>query len=98
MRYYVVSLFPEIVRAFCADGLLGRAQKSGAIHVCTVNPRDFTTDKHRTVDDTPYGGGSGMVMMPYTRCKGRVNGRRLTARIPANRSNKDPRTPPIPMM
>jgi tRNA (guanine37-N1)-methyltransferase len=64
MRYYVVTLFPEMVTRFCSEGLLGRAVEAGRIAVECVNPRDFATDRHRSVDDTPYGGGSGMVMRP----------------------------------
>lgn len=64
MRYYVVTVFPELVERFCADGLLGKAQAKSRVGVDTISPREFTTDRHRTVDDTPYGGGSGMVMMP----------------------------------
>lgn len=64
MRYYVVTLFPELIESFCSEGLLGRAAAAGRIGIETISPRDFATDRHRTVDDTPYGGGSGMVMMP----------------------------------
>lgn len=64
MRYYVVTVFPELVERFCAEGLLGRAAEAGRISIQAITPRDFTTDKHRSVDDTPYGGGSGMVMRP----------------------------------
>ncbi len=64
MRYTVVTLFPELVERFCAEGLLGKAAATGRITIDTISPRDFATDRHRTVDDTPYGGGSGMVMMP----------------------------------
>ena len=64
MRFHVVTVFPELVTQFCAEGLLGRAQAAGRVNVDTLNPRDFTTDRHRSVDDTPYGGGSGMVMRP----------------------------------
>jgi tRNA (guanine37-N1)-methyltransferase len=64
VRYYVVTVFPQLIDGFCADGLLGKAQRADRVTVDTVNPRDFTTDRHRSVDDTPYGGGSGMVMMP----------------------------------
>jgi tRNA (guanine37-N1)-methyltransferase len=60
----VVTVFPELVERFARDGLLGKAQAAGLVGVRPVNPRDFTTDRHRSVDDTPYGGGSGMVMMP----------------------------------
>jgi len=64
IRYYVVTVFPEVVERFCREGLLGRARRAGQIGLETINPRRFTTDRHRSVDDTPYGGGSGMVMRP----------------------------------
>ena len=64
MRYYVVTVFEELVRDFCGQALLGKAQESGRVTVETVSPREFATDRHRSIDDTPYGGGSGMVMMP----------------------------------
>lgn len=62
MRFTVVSIFPEMFGPFLDTGVLGRARGAGTIAVDFVNPRDFTTDRHRTVDDTPYGGGPGMVM------------------------------------
>ncbi len=64
IRYYVVTVFPELVERFCAEGLLGRAQRDARIAIEPINPREFATDKHRSIDDTPYGGGSGMVMQP----------------------------------
>jgi tRNA (guanine37-N1)-methyltransferase len=62
MKFTVVTLLPELVEGAFVAGVVGRARDAGVISVSTVNPRDFTTDKHRTVDDTPYGGGPGMVM------------------------------------
>lgn len=59
----VVSLFPEMFRAITEHGVTGRAVKSGLLQIECWNPRDFTHDKHRTVDDRPYGGGPGMLMM-----------------------------------
>ncbi|MFI3246197.1 MAG: tRNA (guanosine(37)-N1)-methyltransferase TrmD [Ferrimonas sp.] len=59
----VVTLFPEMFRAITDFGVTGRAVKNGLLSVQTWNPRDFTHDKHRTVDDRPYGGGPGMLMM-----------------------------------
>jgi tRNA (guanine37-N1)-methyltransferase len=59
----VVTLFPEMFDAITNQGVTGRAVKSGLIEFHSWNPRDFTTDKHRTVDDRPYGGGPGMLMM-----------------------------------
>jgi len=58
----VVSLFPEMFEAVTGFGVTGRAVKRGLIQVDCWNPRDFTTDKHRTVDDRPFGGGPGMLM------------------------------------
>jgi tRNA (guanine37-N1)-methyltransferase len=63
MRFEVVTLFPELFEVL-NHGLLGKAREAGRIDVHTITPRRFTTDRHRTVDDAPYGGGSGMVLMP----------------------------------
>jgi len=62
MKFTVVTILPELIEPALAAGVVGRAREAGVITVATVNPRDFTTDRHRTVDDTPYGGGPGMVM------------------------------------
>lgn len=63
MRFEVVTLFPELFAA--ADvGLLGKARERGDVSLTLLSPREFATDKHRSVDDYPYGGGSGMVLMP----------------------------------
>ncbi|WP_019675367.1 tRNA (guanosine(37)-N1)-methyltransferase TrmD [Arsukibacterium perlucidum] len=59
----VVTLFPEMFDAITQYGVTGRAVKQGIMQLQCFNPRDFTTDKHRTVDDRPYGGGPGMLMM-----------------------------------
>ncbi len=61
-RFTVVTILPELIEPALTAGVVGRAKEAGTIIVDTVNPRDFTHDKHRTVDDTPYGGGPGMVM------------------------------------
>jgi len=63
MRFDIITLFPELIEMYCSCSIIGRAQKQDFISVNTVNPRDFTKDKHKTVDDTPYGGGAGMVLM-----------------------------------
>ena len=63
MRFDVVTLFPEMFRALTASGITGRALEQGLWQLKTWNPRDFTTDNYRTVDDRPYGGGPGMVML-----------------------------------
>ncbi|MDV3238009.1 MAG: tRNA (guanosine(37)-N1)-methyltransferase TrmD [Gammaproteobacteria bacterium] len=62
MRIDVVTLFPEMVRAVTEYGVTGRAVQRGLLRIETWNPRDYTHDRHRTVDDRPYGGGPGMVM------------------------------------
>lgn len=63
MRIDVITLFPDMFQAITEHGITGRAVAQGKLELGLVNPRDFTTDKHRTVDDRPYGGGPGMVMM-----------------------------------
>ena len=62
MRIDVVTLFPEMVQAMSGYGIAGRALERGIIALATWNPRDYAPDRHRTVDDRPYGGGPGMVM------------------------------------
>ena len=62
MRFDVISLFPDMFDAL-RTGITGRALAQGLAHMVLWNPRDYTTDVHRTVDDRPYGGGPGMVMM-----------------------------------
>ena len=64
MRFDVLTLFPEMIEAYCGFSILKRAVEAGVISVNTVNPRDYTLNKHKKVDDTPYGGGAGMVLMP----------------------------------
>ena len=63
MRIDVVTLFPDFVRQCAAVGVVGRAQQRELLQVEAWNPRDYTTDRHRTVDSSSYGGGPGMVMM-----------------------------------
>ncbi len=62
-QFTVLSLFPEMFEAITASGITSRAIKQGLLRVEVVNPREFTQDRHRTVDDRPYGGGPGMLMM-----------------------------------
>ncbi len=63
MKIALITLFPEMFEAVTAYGISGRAVKNGLIEVASFNPRDFTEDRHQTVDDRPYGGGPGMVML-----------------------------------
>lgn len=62
MRIDVFTIFPGLVDAFCAESLLGKARGSGLLDLRLHDPRDHTSDVHRTVDDAPFGGGAGMVM------------------------------------
>ncbi|MGZ8161275.1 MAG: tRNA (guanosine(37)-N1)-methyltransferase TrmD [Methylobacter sp.] len=62
MRFDVVTLFPEMVTAAASYGVTGRALERGIVSLAVWNPRNYTRDRHRTVDDRPYGGGPGMVM------------------------------------
>lgn len=63
-RFSLVTLFPEMFESVLGASMLGRARDAGLLSLDFVNPRDFTSDRHRTADDTPYGGGPGMVMKP----------------------------------
>ncbi len=63
IRFDVVTLFPEMFAAVTASGITRKALEAGLWRLQTWNPRDFTTDNYRTVDDRPYGGGPGMVML-----------------------------------
>ncbi|HIK38683.1 MAG: tRNA (guanosine(37)-N1)-methyltransferase TrmD [Geminocystis sp.] len=64
MRIDIITLFPDFFTSPLSYGVMGRAIKKNIAIVNLVNPRDFTTDKHRQVDDEPYGGGAGMVLKP----------------------------------
>jgi tRNA (guanine37-N1)-methyltransferase len=64
MRITVFTLFPELIESACKPSLLGSAIEKGLLEVSTVDPRTTTINKHRTVDDAPYGGGAGMLLLP----------------------------------
>ena len=64
MHFKVLTLFPETIAPYVNSSILGRAQAAGKISVEFFNIRDYSLDKHRRVDDTPYGGGYGMLMTP----------------------------------
>lgn len=64
MEFDVITLFPEMFAALTESGVTRRAFEQGKCSLTLWNPRDFTSDRHRTVDDRPYGGGPGMVMLP----------------------------------
>ena len=67
MKFDILTLFPEMIEQACSHSIMKRAVDSGVLNINAINPRDFTLDKHNKVDDTPYGGGAGMVLMaqPY---------------------------------
>ncbi|MBQ9246855.1 tRNA (guanosine(37)-N1)-methyltransferase TrmD [bacterium] len=67
MRFDVLSLFPETITDACHFSIIKRALESNLIEINAINPRDYTKDKHKKVDDTPYGGGAGMLLscQPY---------------------------------
>ena len=62
MKIEIATLFPEMCENVLSESIIGRARKKGAVDISCRNIRDYTSDKHRRVDDTPYGGGMGMVM------------------------------------
>lgn len=64
MIFDVLTLFPEMIENYCGFSIMKRAIDAGIVTINAINPRDFTLNKHKKVDDTPYGGGAGMVLMP----------------------------------
>jgi tRNA (guanine37-N1)-methyltransferase len=64
MRIDVISILPDIVEGFVSTGIIGRARRAGSLDIRVHDPRETTTDVHRTVDDSPFGGGAGMVLKP----------------------------------
>ncbi len=64
MIFDVLTLFPEMIESYCGFSIMKRAIDAGIVTINAINPRDFTLNKHKKVDDTPYGGGAGMVLMP----------------------------------
>lgn len=74
MRYDVITLFPEIIDGYCSQSITKRGINSKIIEVNTFNPRNYSQDKHKRVDDTPYGGGDGMVLacQPIFDCYGAI--------------------------
>lgn len=64
MKFGVATLFPEVIQGALEHGVVGRAKANGQLELALANPRDWALDKHRTVDDRPFGGGPGMVMKP----------------------------------
>lgn len=70
MEFHIITIFPEIFKSYFSESIIKRARNKEIIDINIIDPRDFTTDKHKTVDDTPYGGGAGMVLKvePIYKC------------------------------
>ena len=90
LRIDVFTLFPALVDGFCSESLLGKARGTGLVDLRLHDPRDHTADVHRTVDDSPFGGGAGMLMRPEPTLRLGRSGRSAAALVPAR-----PRWPPI---
>lgn len=91
MRFDIITIFPEIFDSYFNESIIKRAQKQGAVEIKIHNLRGFTEDKHLTVDDTPYGGGAGMVLKvePIYKALVSIVGRN---NLPCFRRSKKPRT------
>jgi len=87
MNFHVVTIFPGIFDSYFNESIINRAQKENLINIKIHNLRDWTTDKHKTVDDTPYGGGAGMIMKAdilyraLADIKTRVKGQRKSTKL-----------------
>ena len=70
IKFDVMTLFPDMINQACSHSIVSRGLENGVISINAINPRDYTKDKHKKVDDTPFGGGAGMVLMcqPYFDC------------------------------
>lgn len=79
----IITIFPTVIDSYISESILGRAQKKKVIQIKTHDLRDWTSDKHRTVDDTPYGGGPGMVMKvePFEKAVKKINKRLKKTRV-----------------
>ncbi len=93
MKIDVITLFPEMIKESISHSIIGRACQSDAIEVHVTNLRDYTHDKHRTVDDSPYGGGAGMVMKAEPLCEAieairKLNEKRLRVILMSPRGQK----------
>jgi len=94
MKFEILTIFPEIINDYCSKSILGKAQTKGVIKVVPHNFRDFTLDKHNRVDDSPYGGGPGMVLQvePIYRCLekiGLVRNGKKSKTLPTGRQVKN---------
>lgn len=91
MRFDIITIFPGIFESYFSESIIGRAQEKGAVEIKMHNLRDYAQDKHLTVDDTPYGGGAGMVLKlePIYKALVDIVGRN---NLPCFRKSKNPKT------
>src|SRR4030042_4999852 len=88
MTFHIITIFPEIFSSYFNESIIKRAQEKNIIKIQIHNLRDWTNDKHKTVDDTPYGGGAGMVMKIEPIYKAIVA---LKSQIPNPKSQTNPK-------
>lgn len=94
MNFLFITLFPEQIEQAASHSIIKRAADKGLVNISCINPRDFTTDKHRTVDDSPFGGGAGMVLKPepmvaaIRKAKEQLPDARVIAMCPGGRTLK----------
>lgn len=94
MNFLFITLFPEQIEQAASHSIIKRATDKGLVNISCINPRDFTTDKHRTVDDSPFGGGAGMVLKPepmvaaIRKAKEQLPDARVIAMCPGGRTLK----------
>jgi len=83
MNFSIITIFPNMLEPYLNDSMLARAQKKKLISVSLLNPRDFSKDKHKKVDDKPYGGGPGMVIQaePILKAVEKVRGRKKKVKV-----------------
>lgn len=83
INFNLVTILPDMFKALTDHGLVGQAVQSGKIGVEVISPRQFTSDTHKTVDDRPYGGGDGMVMLadPLSKVLADLESRRRKGRV-----------------
>lgn len=94
MKFLFITLFPEQIEQAAGHSIIKRAVEAGLVEVSCINPRDFAADRHRTVDDTPFGGGAGMVLKPepmvaaIRAAKAKLHAARVIAMCPGGRTLK----------
>lgn len=92
LSFHVITLFPELIEQYCSVSIVKRGIEKGELSVKSYNPRDYCSDKYRKVDDTPYGGGAGMVLKPEPFYAAHDD---IISRLPAERKEK---VPPVLLM